>query len=54
MSIPIDDSVWVMKGKGTHFGPSLKLAFEKIENYIGKKDYAKLYFFTDGEANYPS
>ena len=33
----IDEKIWIMNGGGTSFGPPLKMAFEKLENYIDTK-----------------
>ena len=39
---------------GTEFGPVFQLAFEKMDQYIENKDYAKFFFFTDGCAKFPA
>ena len=37
----------------TNFGPPILMGMRKIEQYIKDKEFAKFYFFTDGDATYP-
>jgi hypothetical protein len=55
---PIDEpitseDVWKANYGGTCFGPAIQLVFEKLYEHIQNKDFAKLFFFTDGTSGFP-
>jgi len=55
LSMDVPEEIFTKnRGGPTQFGPPLRKAIDKVQQYIENKEFAKIYFFTDGEEDYPN